>query len=69
MTGVAEVLLRAGYRTRAIGKWDIGNTPMTIKRVIMKALGMATNAHSPWSRGYETWLGYWHHSNDYWTQV
>ncbi|CAE7691967.1 Arsb, partial [Symbiodinium microadriaticum] len=53
MTGMAEILLRAGYRTRAIGKWDIG---------------MATNAHSPWSRGYETWLGYWHHSNDYWTQ-
>eukprot|EP00602_Paraphysomonas_sp_CaronLab_P009079 CAMPEP_0185026322 /NCGR_PEP_ID=MMETSP1103-20130426/10261_1 /TAXON_ID=36769 /ORGANISM="Paraphysomonas bandaiensis, Strain Caron Lab Isolate" /LENGTH=435 /DNA_ID=CAMNT_0027559857 /DNA_START=483 /DNA_END=1790 /DNA_ORIENTATION=+ len=53
MTGIAEKLHDAGYTTRAIGKWDIG---------------MATEAHSPWSRGYESWLGYWHHSNDYWTQ-
>lgn len=29
---------------------------------------MATEKHSPHSRGYDTWLGYWHHSNDYWTQ-
>ena len=27
---------------------------------------MATTYHSPKSRGYDTWLGYWHHSNDYW---
>jgi arylsulfatase B len=54
MTGIAEVLRGAGYRTHAVGKWDVG---------------MATNEHSPASRGYDTWLGYWHHSNDYWTQV
>lgn len=54
MTGMAEVLRSAGYRTHAVGKWDVG---------------MATEKHSPWSRGYETWLGYWHHSNDYWSQV
>merc|ERR1719221_2341969 len=34
-----------------VGKWDVG---------------MATSAHYPRARGYETWLGYWHHANDYW---
>mmetsp|Transcript_526 Transcript_526/g.1233 ORF Transcript_526/g.1233 Transcript_526/m.1233 type:complete len:602 (-) Transcript_526:288-2093(-) len=53
MTGVAEVLKAQGYSTHIVGKWDVG---------------MATPEHSPWSRGYDTWLGYWHHSNDYWTQ-
>ena len=23
----------------------------------------------PRSRGYDSWLGYWHHSNDYWQHV
>lgn len=54
MTGMAEVLKAQGYSTHIVGKWDVG---------------MATEQHSPWSRGYDTWLGYWHHSNDYWTQV
>mmetsp|Transcript_26164 Transcript_26164/g.43592 ORF Transcript_26164/g.43592 Transcript_26164/m.43592 type:complete len:549 (+) Transcript_26164:25-1671(+) len=53
MTGIAEVLKGAGYATHLVGKWDVG---------------MATEEHSPWARGYDTWLGYWHHSNDYWTQ-
>lgn len=53
MTGIAEVLKGQGYKTHIIGKWDVG---------------MATEEHSPWSRGYDSWLGYWHHSNDYWTQ-
>ena len=51
MTGLATVLRRAGYRTRMVGKWDAG---------------MATPAHHPRARGYESWLGYWHHANDYW---
>lgn len=51
MTGIAEVLKGVGYRTHAVGKWDVG---------------MATEFHSPKHRGYESWLGYWHHSNDYW---
>lgn len=29
---------------------------------------MATEKHSPLSRGFDSWLGYWHHSNDYYTQ-
>ena len=51
MTGIASVLRRAGYRTALVGKWDVG---------------MATAAHHPRARGYERWLGYWHHANDYW---
>jgi arylsulfatase B len=53
MTGVAEVLRDHGYVTRAVGKWDVG---------------MATEHHSPVARGYDSWFGYWHHSNDYWSQ-
>lgn len=51
MTGMASHLRQAGYRTHMVGKWDIG---------------MATSAHHPRARGYESWLGYWHHANDYW---
>jgi arylsulfatase I/J len=54
MTGVAEHLTAAGYSTHLVGKWDAG---------------MAHPKQSPWARGYSTWLGYWHHANDYWTQV
>jgi len=53
MTSVATKLKDVGYTTRLIGKWD---------------MGMATEQHSPASRGFDSWLGYWHHSNDYWTQ-
>lgn len=28
---------------------------------------MATPLHSPKARGYDSWLGYWHHANDYWS--
>ena len=28
---------------------------------------MATDLHSPTARGYDSWLGYWHHANDYWS--
>ena len=48
MTTMAQLLSRAGYRTAAVGKWDVG---------------MATPRHSPLARGYQSWLGYWHHSN------
>ena len=51
MTGMAEILRDRGYATKAVGKWDVG---------------MATEYHSPKSRGYDYWFGYWHHSNDYW---
>jgi len=53
MTGIAEKLKGLGYKTHAVGKWDVG---------------MATKDHTPIGRGYETFLGYYHHANDYWTQ-
>lgn len=52
MTTVAEVLQSAGYSTHLVGKWDVG---------------MATSQHKPTSRGYSTFLGYFHHANDYWS--
>lgn len=53
MTGLAEKMREGGYRTHATGKWDAG---------------MATWDHTPMGRGYESWFGYYHHANDYWTQ-
>lgn len=53
MTGLAAVLKKAGYTTRAVGKWDVG---------------MATASHHhPRARGFDSWTGYWHHANDYWS--
>jgi len=52
MTGIAEVLKRAGYATHFAGKWDVG---------------MATNEHTPVGRGYDTTLNYYHHTSDYYT--
>lgn len=52
MTGLAEHLRDAGYATHLVGKWDAG---------------MATQYHAPKARGYDNFLGYWHHANDYWS--
>ena len=30
---------------------------------------MATDAHTPFNRGYDKFLGYFHHSNDYWSHA
>ena len=49
MTAMASLLQRGGYRTHLVGKWDVG---------------MASAAHHPRARGYDSWLGYWHHTND-----
>lgn len=54
MTTMAQHLRLANYTTRFVGKWDVG---------------MATPAHHPSSRGFDSWLGYWHHANDYWSLV
>lgn len=51
MTGLANKMREAGYRTHMVGKWDAG---------------MATPDHTPKGRGYETWVGYYQHANDYW---
>lgn len=53
MTCMAEVLKGAGYRTHAIGKWDVG---------------MATPTHTPHGRGYDTWTGFYLHANKYWNK-
>ena len=55
MTGVASVLRNspAKYATHMTGKWDAG---------------MATPQHTPIGRGYTSWLGYFHHANDYYTE-
>lgn len=54
MTCIAEHLRSAGYKTHAVGKWDVGMATRTF--------------HHPRARGYDSWLGYWHHANDYWSQ-
>ena len=50
MTCIAERLRQEGYRTIMSGKWDAG---------------MATPTHTPLGRGYDKFLGYFHHANDY----
>jgi arylsulfatase I/J len=54
MTGFAEHLQRAGYKTHFAGKWDAG---------------MATPKHTPHGRGYDTSLHYFSHKNDFWSQA
>mmetsp|Transcript_3546 Transcript_3546/g.6861 ORF Transcript_3546/g.6861 Transcript_3546/m.6861 type:complete len:664 (-) Transcript_3546:109-2100(-) len=54
MTGIAQKLRMAGYRTHAVGKWGVG---------------AATPQHTPHGRGYETWIGYFGHANDYWRKT
>lgn len=53
MTGIAEKLKGAGYKTHMTGKWDAG---------------MATPDHTPTGRGYDSYFGYLHHANDYYTE-
>ncbi|CAJ1416890.1 unnamed protein product [Effrenium voratum] len=54
MTGLAEKMKQGGYKTHFAGKWDAG---------------MATPAHTPHGRGYDTSLNYFAHHNDYWSQA
>ena len=54
MTSIAEKMSSAGYAPHAVGKWDAG---------------IATFKHTPAGRGFESWLGYFGHCNDYWTQI
>lgn len=53
MTSIAKKLSAAGYKTYATGKWDAG---------------MAHVLQTPVGRGYEKFLGYFHHANDYYTE-
>ena len=54
MTGLAELMKRAGYATAMAGKWDAGQ---------------ATAEHTPKGRGYDRSLFYFNHDNDYWTSL
>jgi len=54
MTGIAEKLKEAGYATHQVGKWDAG---------------MATPHHTPQGKGFDSSFGYFHHDNDYYTEV
>eukprot|EP01050_Picozoa_sp_SAG11_P025406 SAG11_NODE_5719_length_1480_cov_2.307748_2_plen_270_part_00 len=53
MTTIAHKMKAAGYATHFVGKWDAG---------------MATPTHTPFGRGYDSGLSYFHHSNDYYTE-
>lgn len=53
MSTIASVMGSAGYATHMVGKWDAG---------------MATWRHTPRGRGYDSFFGYFHHANDYYTQ-
>jgi len=53
MTGMAEKLKEAGYATHMVGKWDAG---------------AATPEHTPWGKGFDTFVGYMQHANDYWQE-
>eukprot|EP00494_Astrolonche_serrata_P030821 UN31089 len=50
MTFLSQKMKEGGYDTHFTGKWDVG---------------MATLAHTPKERGYDTFLGYFHHANSY----
>ena len=54
MTGIAEKMKGAGYATHQVGKWDAG---------------MATPDHTPQGRGFDTSFGYFHHANDFYTEM
>jgi len=53
MTGMAAKLREAGYKTHMVGKWDVG---------------AVTPEHTPWGRGFDTFVGYLQHANDYWQE-
>ena len=54
MTGIATKMKQAGYATHQVGKWHVG---------------MATPDHTPTGRGFDSSLGYFQGSNDYYTEV
>eukprot|EP00055_Hartaetosiga_balthica_P003234 m.7069 g.7069 ORF g.7069 m.7069 type:complete len:553 (+) comp2699_c0_seq1:7-1665(+) len=53
MTGVAQHLLKGGYATHFVGKWDAG---------------MTTPKHTPKGRGYQSSLNYFGHGNWMWNE-
>ena len=53
MTGLGTKLKEAGYATHYIGKWDAG---------------WATPEHTPFGRGFDSFLGFLQAENDYWSK-
>ena len=54
MTVIGTKMKEGGYATHQVGKWDAG---------------MATPDHTPKGRGFDSSFGYFHHANDYFTEV
>lgn len=54
MTFMAKKLKQQQYATHFVGKYDVG---------------MATELHHPKNRGFDSFYGYFHHSNAYWQQT
>lgn len=52
MTGLGHKMRAGGYATHMVGKWDAG---------------MATPAHTPEGRGYDSFFGFFQHASDYWS--
>jgi arylsulfatase B len=53
MTGIASKLKSSGYQTGMSGKWDVG---------------MVTPEQTPMGKGYDDFLGYFSHANNFWTK-
>jgi hypothetical protein len=82
MTGIANVLGRAGYATHmaGVGGRDLlvqysllpASTPITHMLYVLPTqkwhCGVATHDHSPHGRGYDSALHYFDAANDHWTQ-
>ena len=54
MTGLGTKMKLGGYATHQVGKWGVG---------------MATPDHTPTGRGFESSLGYFQHSNNYYSEI
>ncbi|KAK7231142.1 sulfuric ester hydrolase [Aureococcus anophagefferens] len=54
MSTIGETMRAAGYRTAHVGKWHCG---------------MATPAHTPYGRGFDSSIGFFNFGEDHYTQV
>jgi arylsulfatase I/J len=54
MSTIGETMRAAGYRTAHVGKWHCG---------------MATPAHTPYGRGFDSSIGFFNFGEDHYTQI